>query len=383
MNFDANRMNAYITCKEGLFMIFETVIVGPLEVNCYLLGCEETRQGVVIDPGADADRIIPLISRHGLKIVHVINTHGHFDHVSGNRKMLEATGADLLLHEADVPLLSLAGATAAAYGLKAEDSPFPDGYLSDGMNIAFGNYELTVLHTPGHTQGGCCLYCEGLVITGDTLFADSVGRTDLPGGSHAALLESIHRKLLTLPDGTVAYPGMAGSTDGRERSQIPICKTGVDFMGENFEGCSMLKGKEIVLGVTGGIAAYNAVELLRLLSGAGANVHVIMTRAAMEFVAPLTVQTLSMNPVHTDLFNLIAEQEIGHIALADRAHLLVIAPATANCIGKLASGIADNLLTTTVRTRPCTLPRHECQHVSKSPVSGKCRKAAAARLHVR
>jgi phosphopantothenoylcysteine decarboxylase / phosphopantothenate---cysteine ligase len=110
----------------------------------------------------------------------------------------------------------------------------------------------------------------------------------------------------------------------------------------------MLKGKEIVLGVTGGIAAYKAVELLRLLTKAGANVHVIMTRAAMEFVAPLTFQTLSMNPVHTDLFNLIAEQEIGHITLADRAQLLIIAPATANCIGKLASGLADDLLTTTV-----------------------------------
>ncbi len=110
----------------------------------------------------------------------------------------------------------------------------------------------------------------------------------------------------------------------------------------------MLKGKEIVLGVTGGIAAYKAVELLRLLTKAGANVHVVMTRAAMEFVAPLTFQTLSMNQVHTDLFNLISEREIGHIALADRAHLLVIAPATANCIGKLASGIADDLLTTTV-----------------------------------
>ena len=110
----------------------------------------------------------------------------------------------------------------------------------------------------------------------------------------------------------------------------------------------MLKGKEIVLGVTGGIAAYKAVELLRLLTKAGANVHVVMTRAAREFVAPLTFQTLSMNPVHTDLFNLIAERDIGHIALADRAHLLVIAPATANCIGKLASGIADDLLTTAV-----------------------------------
>jgi len=203
-------------------MIFETVVVGPLEVNCYLLGCEETREGVVIDPGADTDRIIPLLSRHGLKIVHVINTHGHFDHVGGNRKILETTGADLLLHEADVPLLPLAGATAAAYGLKAEDSPRPDGYLRDGMNIAFGNYELTVLHTPGHTPGGCCLYREGMVITGDTLFADSVGRTDLPGGSLAALVESIHSKLLTLPDDTVAYPGHGPATTiGRERLQNP------------------------------------------------------------------------------------------------------------------------------------------------------------------
>ena len=203
-------------------MIFETVVVGPLQVNCYLLGCEETGEGVVIDPGADADRIISLLTRLGLKIVHVINTHGHFDHVGGNRKLLEISGADLLMHEADVPLLSLAGATAAAYGLEAEDSPRPDSYLRDGMNIAFGNYELTVLHTPGHTPGGCCLYGEGVVITGDTLFADSVGRTDLPGGSHTALVESIHRKLLTLPDDTVAYPGHGPATTiGRERLKNP------------------------------------------------------------------------------------------------------------------------------------------------------------------
>jgi phosphopantothenoylcysteine decarboxylase/phosphopantothenate--cysteine ligase len=110
----------------------------------------------------------------------------------------------------------------------------------------------------------------------------------------------------------------------------------------------MLKGKQIVLGVTGGIAAYKAVELLRLLTKAGAEVHVIMTRSAQEFIAPLTFQTLSANPVHTELFNLIAEREIGHIALADRADLFVIAPATANFVGKIASGIADDMLTTTV-----------------------------------
>ena len=110
----------------------------------------------------------------------------------------------------------------------------------------------------------------------------------------------------------------------------------------------MLKDKEIVLGVTGGIAAYKAVELLRLLTKAGANVHVIMTRSAMEFVTPLTFQTLSMNPVNTELFNLISEREIGHIALADRADLFIVAPATANVIGKIACGIADDMLTTTV-----------------------------------
>jgi phosphopantothenoylcysteine decarboxylase/phosphopantothenate--cysteine ligase len=114
------------------------------------------------------------------------------------------------------------------------------------------------------------------------------------------------------------------------------------------EEVEMLKGKEIVLGVTGGIAAYKAVELLRLLTKAGANVHVLMTKAAMEFVTPLTFQTLSMNPVHSELFNLIAEREIGHITLADRAQLFIISPATANVIGKLANGLADDLLTTTV-----------------------------------
>jgi phosphopantothenoylcysteine decarboxylase/phosphopantothenate--cysteine ligase len=110
----------------------------------------------------------------------------------------------------------------------------------------------------------------------------------------------------------------------------------------------MLKDKQIVLGVTGGIAAYKAVELLRLLTKAGADVHVIMTRSAQEFISPLTFQTLSANPVHTELFSLIAEREIGHIALADRADLFVIAPATANVIGKIAAGIADDMLTTTV-----------------------------------
>ena len=203
-------------------MIFETVVVGPLEVNCYILGCEETGQGVVIDPGADPHKILPAITGHGLKIVHVLNTHGHFDHVGGNRAVMEATGADLLIHEADVPYLSHAVKTAASYGLQSENSPLPGGYLLDGMVIPVGSYELKVLHTPGHTPGGCCLYGSGIVITGDTLFAESIGRTDFPGGSHETLIKSIRDKLLNLPDDIIVYPGHGpSSTIGRERMHNP------------------------------------------------------------------------------------------------------------------------------------------------------------------
>ncbi len=206
-------------------MIFETIVVGQLQVNCYILGCEKTGEGMVIDPGADADRIITLFSKLGLRITRVINTHGHFDHVGGNRAVLAATGAEFLIHEADVAFLSKANVTAAAYGLQSENSPLPDRYLLDGMVIPFGEYELKIIHTPGHTPGGCCLYLEGLVITGDTLFADSVGRTDFPGGSMETLMESIHGKLLTLPDDTVVYPGHGPSTNiGRERTSNPYLR---------------------------------------------------------------------------------------------------------------------------------------------------------------
>lgn len=205
-------------------MIFETVVVGPLMVNCYVLGCEKSREGVVVDPGDDTDRILADVSRHSLKIIAVINTHGHFDHIGGNRRILEETDAGLLIHELDAPMLARAIDTAARFGLTAENSPAPSGFLLEGESVAFGEYRLRVLHTPGHTLGGCSLYLEseGLVITGDTLFADSVGRTDFPGGSSVALGKSIREKLLTLPDETVVYPGHGPSTTiGRERRHNP------------------------------------------------------------------------------------------------------------------------------------------------------------------
>jgi glyoxylase-like metal-dependent hydrolase (beta-lactamase superfamily II) len=205
-------------------MIFETVVVGPLAVNCFILGCDETGEGVVIDPGADADVICSVVQRHSLKIIQILNTHGHFDHVGGNARVKAVTGAGLMIHEADRGYLGRAAMTAANYGITAENSPNPDQLLEDGMTIAFGRQQITVLHTPGHTPGGCCFHIKGenKLISGDTLFAESIGRTDLPGGSHALLISSIKSKLLGLPDETAVFPGHGpASTIGHEKRYNP------------------------------------------------------------------------------------------------------------------------------------------------------------------
>lgn len=205
-------------------MIFEIVVVGQLGVNCFVLGCEETHEGVIIDPGADADVVSRVVQRHNLNIKYILNTHGHFDHVGGNARIKSATGAGLMIHEADRVYLGRAAASAANYGITAENSPNPDQLLEDGMSITFGNQQITVFHTPGHTPGGCCFYSQGenLLISGDTLFAESIGRTDLPGGSHSQLLSSIRGKLLVLPDETTVYPGHGPETTiGHEKRYNP------------------------------------------------------------------------------------------------------------------------------------------------------------------
>jgi glyoxylase-like metal-dependent hydrolase (beta-lactamase superfamily II) len=206
-------------------MIFESLEVGPLSVNCYIVACEQSREGIVVDPGGDVDQIVRLVDKHSLKIHSIINTHGHFDHLGGNLHALAAFGgARLLIHQADAPMLNISAAIARQYGVEGENSPPADEYLVDGMAILFGSYQIKVLHTPGHTQGGCCLYFEDerIVITGDTLFAESIGRTDLPGGSHEQLLESIRTKLFTLPDDVIAYPGHGPQTTiGHEKRCNP------------------------------------------------------------------------------------------------------------------------------------------------------------------
>jgi glyoxylase-like metal-dependent hydrolase (beta-lactamase superfamily II) len=205
-------------------MIFESTAVGPLEVNCYIVGCEQSREGIVVDPGGNVEKIAVIVAQHGLKIHTIINTHGHFDHLGGNRQALATFGARLLIHQADAPMLSKSAEVARMYGMPGDNSPEADAYLVDGMEIMFGTCRLKVLSTPGHTQGGCCLYFEDehKVITGDTLFADSIGRTDLPGGSHEQLLDSIRTKLFTLPDDVIAYPGHGPETTiGHEKRCNP------------------------------------------------------------------------------------------------------------------------------------------------------------------
>lgn len=190
-------------------MIFETIVVGQLGVNCFILADQETKEGVVVDPGADTERILAVIRAKGLTISYVINTHGHFDHMGGNRRLLAETGATLMIHAADEPYLTQSAKSAAAYGLAAENSPAPGTHLTEGQNIRFGRHEIRVIHTPGHTPGGCCLYLaeEGILLSGDTLFAESIGRTDFPGGSYDALAASVKGKLFTLPETTKVYPG--------------------------------------------------------------------------------------------------------------------------------------------------------------------------------
>lgn len=205
-------------------MIFESCTVGPLEVNCFIVGCETSREGIVVDPGGDADLIAKIVLKHGLKITAIINTHGHFDHIGANLRAVTTFGSRLLIHKNDAHLLGTSAEVARRYGLQGDNSPDADEYLTDGMIISFGSCNLKVLHTPGHTQGGCCFYFENerKIITGDTLFADSIGRTDLPGGSHEQLLESIRTKLFTLPDDVTAYPGHGPHTTiGHEKRSNP------------------------------------------------------------------------------------------------------------------------------------------------------------------
>ena len=193
-------------------MILESLPSGPLEVNCYIVGCENTRKAAVIDPGGNVEAILRIIKKHELDVVMIINTHGHFDHIGGNKQLQEATGAELLAHRADRNVMAQAREHAAIFGLSANPSPAPTRELVGRETLQVGDLRVRVMHTPGHSAGGICLYVEDCLFSGDTLFAGSIGRTDLPEGDYYQLISSIKEQLLGLPDETKVYPGHGPAT---------------------------------------------------------------------------------------------------------------------------------------------------------------------------
>jgi glyoxylase-like metal-dependent hydrolase (beta-lactamase superfamily II) len=187
------------------------LVVGQLEVNCYIVEDEKTKKACVIDPGDEPDRIIDTIREKGLDIVAIICTHAHFDHIGAVGELKKETGAKVLLNREDSELYENAKDQAALWGFDLDDIPKPDGYLDEGDTIDIGNLSFKVLQTPGHSPGGICLYGEGVVITGDTLFHGSVGRTDFHGGDVKKLRESFKR-LLDLPEDTEVLCGHGPET---------------------------------------------------------------------------------------------------------------------------------------------------------------------------
>lgn len=197
--------------------------IGPLETNAYLVVDEGSRQALIIDPGLESEDIYGVIRDEGLVLSAIVNTHGHFDHVCGNAFYKAKTGAPVLLHREDVTIMKQAAEQALAFGFQVPTPPPPDRLLTEGDEVVVGGSRMRVLHTPGHTRGGICLYREGIVFVGDTLYAGSIGRTDLPGGSYDVLIASIRTKLLSLPDETTVYPGHGPPTTiGEERVHNPF-----------------------------------------------------------------------------------------------------------------------------------------------------------------
>jgi glyoxylase-like metal-dependent hydrolase (beta-lactamase superfamily II) len=208
-------------------MIIKKLAVGPIMANCFIVGCKETHEAAVIDPGDEADRILLALAQAKLTVKQIINTHGHFDNVGANKRMKAATGAPILIHALDAPMLSMLSRSAAAWGMSAEDSPSPDRTIDEGDEIRVGLLRLQVIHTPGHTPGGVSLIADGCAFVGDTLFAGSVGRTDFPGGDFDTLKSSIQKKLFALGDEVRVFTGHGPETTiGEEKRYNPFVGLG-------------------------------------------------------------------------------------------------------------------------------------------------------------
>jgi hydroxyacylglutathione hydrolase len=207
-------------------MIVKMLVVGPLASNCYIVGSSSSKQGMIIDPGAEAGTILRTVQQMGLSISLIVVTHAHIDHIDALRAVKERTNAQFAIHEAEKELLSTAPpmGVLASLGLTAfKPYPQPDKLLKDGDRIDVGDLHFEVLYTPGHSPGGICLLGHGVVFSGDTLFNFGIGRTDFPGGSYERLMTSIHEKLMVLPDETIVYPGHGPATTiGDERRGNPF-----------------------------------------------------------------------------------------------------------------------------------------------------------------
>ena len=206
-------------------MIHEIFPVGPLQCNCSVIGDEATREAIVIDPGDDIETVIAALDKHKLSVKQIVITHAHIDHVGGAMKLKKLTGAPVLLNEKDAALLKMLDIQAAWVGMKSPGQVTIDASLNNGDLIAVGGLQANVLHTPGHTQGSVCLYfpAQQKLIAGDTLFAGSIGRTDLPGGDFDTIMRSLHRDILALPDETLVVPGHGElTTIGDERATNPF-----------------------------------------------------------------------------------------------------------------------------------------------------------------
>ena len=204
-------------------MILETHAVGMIQANCYILGDEESREAIVIDPGGDAPTIVRSLEKANLKLVAILATHGHFDHVDGLGQLKKAVDAPIYLHREDLPLVESMGSQGAMFGVQIQQAPTPENFVAEGDEIRFGNLTVQVLHTPGHSPGSVSYRIGDKVFVGDLLFAGSIGRTDLPGGDYATLISAVREKIFTLGDTTTVYPGHGPATTvGTEKRTNPF-----------------------------------------------------------------------------------------------------------------------------------------------------------------
>ena len=206
-------------------MIHEIIPVGPLQCNCSVIGDEASHEAIVIDPGDDVEQVLRLVRKHNLQVKQIVITHAHIDHVGGAMKLRTATGAPILLNQNDYALLKMLDVQAAWIGMPTPGKVEIDHSLGQADTVKAGSLAAQVLETPGHTEGSICLYfpLEKKLIAGDTLFAGSIGRTDLPGGSYQKILHSLHDRVLALPDETVVVPGHGPlTTIGEERESNPF-----------------------------------------------------------------------------------------------------------------------------------------------------------------